>query len=158
MKRAVLLATFLASLVSARPSLAQETPKPLSIVVPGVFGALVEQQGERGRMYVGEEPKTVTQFTDAGWYGTIGLLAHDYLTGQHFKKLKKGDAILLFYPGEGHTLVMEDWEVVLTFTLYLTPTFSSEDAFDAVYTNGGLVLQTCDGEGYFFVVAKRGSD
>lgn len=150
--KAATLAVFLTSLVCARQVLAQaefpEAPRPLVVVLPGAH-YIVEQQDGGGRMYVSNNPRSVTQFTDASWYGTIGLLAHDYLAGKSFKTLRNGSKVVLVYGDRA-----EVWRVKAAYTLYLSPQFTSEMAFDTVYRDGGLVFQTCQGDGYFFAYAE----
>jgi len=98
---------------------------------------------------------TVTQFGLANKYGSIGLLAHNYLSGANFSKLGSGTEIILVY-GDGSIKKYK----VTTIKKYqaLSPadpfsnfinldnpdvTISSDDVMDETYGSGDLVLQTC---------------
>lgn len=123
-------------------------PEPQYIVAPGLFAVrVVQQNGDRG--YVPSQYGIASQFTDAGWYGTIGILAHDYLSGQHFYGLTSGKMVVLFYGDR-----VEIWRVTDAFYYYPTRELTPEMMFDRVYRNGGLVFQTCKGSGYFFAIAQ----
>lgn len=99
---------------------------------------------------------TVTQFGLASEYGSIGLLAHNYLSGSNFSNLEVGVKITLVY-GNGETKTFE----VTTIKKFqaLSPadpyskfvnlenpekTLTSTELFKQVYgSNGNLILQTC---------------
>ncbi len=68
------------------------------VYAPGVFALPVVQQ-----QYAAEVSKadgTATQFGMAQSYGVVGLLAHNYLSGQKFFELSVGQPISLVY-GDG---------------------------------------------------------
>ncbi|EKD88108.1 MAG: hypothetical protein ACD_35C00052G0001, partial [uncultured bacterium] len=104
---------------------------------------------------VSSKSGTVTQFGLASKYGSIGLLAHNYLSGSSFSKLTTGTEIILIF-GDGSTKKY----VVDTIKKYqsLSPadpfsnfinldkpdtTISSDDVINETYGSGDLVLQTC---------------
>ena len=47
--------------------------------------------------YATEKAGAVTPFKQAWQYGTLGIIAHNYLAGEHFSELKQGDQIILIY-------------------------------------------------------------
>ena len=69
----------------------------------------VVQQPPGDTNYVSKNDGEVTQFASAERYGNIGLLAHNYLAGRSFSKIKIGQEIHLAY-SDGSTetfIVME---------------------------------------------------
>jgi hypothetical protein len=72
------------------------------VYVEGVFALPVVQQPASNPAYVSSIASTLTQFSLAAQYGNIGLLAHNYLSGQYFSQLSIGKQIILVY-GDGHT-------------------------------------------------------
>lgn len=84
-------------------------------------------------------------------YGTIGLLAHDYRSGSLFYALVPGDVLTVWRDGIAYRYIVTD-----TFAWY-PPGWSGwreGNVFAHVYTNGGLTLQTCLGDGFWFVHAN----
>lgn len=132
---------------------------------PGVVGILylndsmafnIEQQPARNSNFVTPLPNYVTEYQTAANYGTIGLLAHNYLAGQYFFQLLPGHEIELFY-GDNRKKSF----VVTQIQKYqaLSPNSSSSNFIDLdtgeyltatqlfrkMYANqtGHVVLQTC---------------
>jgi hypothetical protein len=66
----------------------------------GVFALRVIQQPVNQPAFVSKINDVVTQFMDAKKYGSVGLLAHNFLSGKMFYQLKIGDAIQIIY-GDG---------------------------------------------------------
>ncbi len=141
------------------------------IFVDGILELKVVQQPENDWKYVDEQLGTTTQFQSATVNGVIGLLAHNFLSGQLFYQLTPGQEIGVVY-GDGKVKVYR----VVNSTSYkkidtssLTSDlveqssghlFSTQDVFNKYYTgNDHLTLQTClerDGNwswGLYFVFA-----
>ena len=141
----------------------------------GVFALKVVQQPSGNSGYVSTASSdVVTQFGLASSYGSIGMLAHNYLAGKYFTSLSGGSKIVVVY-GDGKTVTYK----VSTVRKYqaLTPnstksnfidlskpdkTLTATDVFKQTYGNkGALVLQTCiskDGNsswGRLFIIAYK---
>lgn len=135
--------------VTARAESFPDAPNPNRILAPGLFSVrVVSQNGNSNFVY----PKMgyATQFQDAGWYGTIGILAHDYASGAAFYGLTPGKPVFLIYPGGR----VEQWRIVDAFYYYPSAQVTPGMMFDRVYRNGGLVFQTCKGSGFFFAIGE----
>jgi hypothetical protein len=74
------------------------------VYVPEVFASEVIQQPDEIATYVSSVENTLTQFQLASRFGSIGLLAHNYLAGNTFFLLAKGQKFYLIY-GDGETKV-----------------------------------------------------
>lgn len=70
------------------------------VYVPGILALPVVQQPENDEGFVSEEPWSVTEFRRAAQNNVIGLLAHNYLAGRDFFRLRKGQEVILLY-GDG---------------------------------------------------------
>lgn len=98
--------------------------------------------------WVSTDPQSITAFSYVRQWGVEAYLAHDYLAGNTFINLNIGDR---FY-ADGREYVTSD-------IVILYPTAEEEPrVFERFYGDGGegdgrLVLQTCVGSGYYFVVA-----
>ena len=119
---------------------------------------LQQPAGQPG--FVSTAAETVTQFATANRYGTIGLLAHNYLAGANFSRLAIGKIISLVY-GNGQVRNFR----ITTIKHYkaLSPTspysnfidlpqpgniLTSNDLFYQTYGLGNvLILQTCIAQG-----------
>lgn len=66
----------------------------------GLFALSVVQQPDTNAAYVSSIDNVLTQFSLASLYGNVGLLAHNYLSGQYFSQLMTGMRIQLVY-GDG---------------------------------------------------------
>ena len=141
------LETFAASLKKT------DSTQLVGIFVKNVLAVKVVQQPSAA--YVSSSSGTVTQFGMASQYGSIGLLAHNYLSGASFSKLGSGTEIILVY-GDGSTKKYQVTAVKKYQALSPTDpysnfvnldnpdaTISSTDVFNETYGSGGLVLQTC---------------
>ncbi|HCS38956.1 MAG TPA: hypothetical protein DIW44_05150 [Anaerolineaceae bacterium] len=141
------LETFAASLKKT------DSTQLVGIFVKNVLAVKVVQQSSAA--YVSSSSGTVTQFGMASQYGSIGLLAHNYLSGASFSKLGSGTEIILVY-GDGSTKKYQVTAVKKYQALSPTDpysnfvnldnpdaTISSTDVFNETYGSGGLVLQTC---------------
>jgi hypothetical protein len=76
------------------------------VYVDGVFALPVIQQPSTDALYVSKMVDTLTQFRLAARYGNIGLLAHNYLSGQYFSQLTLGERVFLVY-GKGRVDTMQ---------------------------------------------------
>jgi hypothetical protein len=70
------------------------------IYAAGVMALRIVQQPESDVAYISEEDGTATQFQSAAMYGVVGLLAHNFLSGELFYNLRNGQEIALVY-GDG---------------------------------------------------------
>lgn len=122
--------------------------------------------------YVSNVSGVATHFQLASRYGTIGLLAHNYLGGRYFLDLKLGDAIFVM---DGHRR-SRCYRVTKThqyqaldprnprshfIDLETRQVHSAKDVFQRIYTGSHhLVLQTCIQKGYIkewgrlFIIAE----
>lgn len=142
------------------------------VYVQGVMAYPVLQQPANNAGYVSSLNGRLTQFKLASTYGTIGLLAHNYLAGASFSQLKEGDIITLVY-GNGRTssFMVTDIQSYKAQTptspysnftdLETNDFYTAEQLFKKVYAGDyHLTLQTCiekDGDlswGRLFIIAK----
>jgi hypothetical protein len=142
------------------------------VYVQGVMAYPVIQQPANNAGYVTSLNGRLTQFKMASTYGTVGLLAHNYLAGASFSQLKEGDIITLVY-GNGRTssFIVTDIQSYKAQTptspnsnftdLETNDFYTAEQLFKKVYTGEyHLTLQTCiekDGDlswGRLFIIAK----
>jgi len=65
----------------------------IGVYVPSVFALKVVQQPANMPTYISITRNTLTQFGLAAQYGTVGLLAHDYLSGALFFNLAPGQEV-----------------------------------------------------------------
>lgn len=72
------------------------------VYIDGLLALPVMQQPGNNAGYVSTIDNTVTQFAMASQFGTVGLLAHNYLSGQYFSQLIPGMIITSIY-GDGRT-------------------------------------------------------
>jgi hypothetical protein len=140
-----------------------------------VFALSVVQQPSGNTGYVSTSGYNVaTQFGMASSYGSIGMLAHNYLAGSYFSNLASGSEIVVIY-GDGSTVSytvseVRKYQALTPSSAYSnfinlsdpSETLTSSDVFSETYgTSGALVLQTCiskDGNsswGRLFVIAIK---
>lgn len=158
------LDTFTASLKKSDAS------QLVGVFVQNVMAVRVVQQSSDN--YVSTSSGTVTQFGLASQFGSIGLLAHNYLSGSNFSKLGSGTEIVLVF-GDGSTKRYQVSAVKKYQALSPTDPYSdfinvdnpdstltSSEVFNETYGAGGLVLQTCISKngnsswGRLFVIAS----
>lgn len=139
-----------------------------------IFAAPIVQQPASAPGFVSTQSEAATQFGMAAQYGTIALLAHNYLLGEQFFAVQTGKILYLVY-GDGHTRTYRVKQVLKYQALSPNSPYSDfvdlndpngarisvETLFYKVYTQGNtLVLQTCieaNGEpswGRLFVIAQ----
>jgi len=142
------------------------------VYVKDVMAFSVIQQPANAPAFVSLVNNQVTQFNMAAQAGNVGLLAHNYLSGSFFSKLKAGDLVTIVY-GDGRTesfsvttilkyQALEPNSVNSDFRDLETQTIlSAAQLFDKVYRGERHVtFQTCiegDGNlswGRLFVIAK----
>lgn len=159
------LATFIRQVAHGQPQ------QVTGIYVEGVLALPVVPQPSGQPAYVSTAPETVTQFSAASDFGSLGFLAHNTLAGAHFFDLRVGDIIVLIY-GDGHT---RSYQVTSLRRFQATnpnspysnfidldqgSTLTYSDLFYQTYgVAGQLVMQTCiaaegnDSWGRLFVLA-----
>lgn len=163
------LATFASSVaVSGNPNLVA------GIFARGLFAAPIVQQPSTAPGFVSTETEAATQFSMAAQYGTVALLAHNYLLGEQFFSVEQGKILSLVY-GDGHAQTYRVKQILQYQALSPNSPYSDfldlndpngtvisvTDLFYKVYTQyGQLVLQTCieaNGDpswGRLFVIAE----
>lgn len=136
-----------------------------------VFALPVLQQPGGHPEYVNTKDNTVTQFSMATSYGSLGFLAHNFLAGRFFSSLSKDGHIDIVY-GDGH---FQSYTIVEIRSFQATSPSSVQSNFLDLATGdtltaaqlfyqtygveGNLVLQTCisahgnDSWGRLFVIA-----
>lgn len=146
------------------------------VYIQDVLALPVVQQPAGNAGYVSYNKGEITQFGMAAQYGTIGLLAHNYLSGRHFSQLKAGQEVRLVY-GDGRIETFIVTEVLRYQALQPTSPYSSfrnldkeetltaEGMFKRVYfSDGQVTFQTCieaEGDpswGRLFVIAVPKSE
>ena len=144
------------------------------IFARGIFAAPILQQPASAPGFISTQPGAATQFGMAARYGTVALLAHNYLLGEKFFAVENGKILSLVY-GDGRTQTYRVKEVLKYQALSPNSPYSDfvdlndpngarisvETLFYKVYTQADtLVLQTCieaNGEpawGRIFVIAQ----
>ena len=146
---------------------------PIALQLDDSLTLQITQQPTGSSNFVTSFPNYVTEYQAAANYGTIGLLAHNYLAGEYFSQILLGQEIELVYV-DNH---IEKF-IVTEIQRYqaLSPNSPSSDfidlvtgdyltasqLFNKVYRNqsGHVVLQTCidAGEnpnwGRLFIIAE----
>ena len=69
------------------------------VYVPDVLALPVVQQPSGNAGYVSNKDGQATQFVMASQFGSVGLLAHNYLSGRFFSELTVGQEVRLVYGG-----------------------------------------------------------
>ncbi len=72
------------------------------LFVDGVMAIRIVQQPPGNSAYISTDDQTATQFQSASPYNVVGLLAHNFLSGRDFFRLKVGQGLVLVY-GDGTT-------------------------------------------------------
>lgn len=122
----------------------------------GTFDLPVVQQPSGSSGYVSTASDTLTQFGMASQYGSIGILAHNYLAGKYFSSLSTGTVITLtFSDGSTKSYTVSDikiYQALSPESMYSnfvdvnnpSNVLSSSQMFLSTFgLNGALVLQTC---------------
>ena len=126
-----------------------------AVYVQNVLALPIVQQPADNPYYVSNHDGEVTQFATAAQYGSIGLLAHNNLSGKSFSQLSVGQEVDVLY-GDGRVERFVITEVLQfqalqpesqqSFFLNLdtSETLSANEMFNRVYTGDRhLTFQTC---------------
>lgn len=142
------------------------------VYVPNVLALPVIQQPSGNAGYVSNKDDQATQFAMASQFGSVGLLAHNYLSGRFFAELAVGQEVRLVYEnGKVEYFViteilryqaLEPNSQLSSFrNLDYSEILSAEQMFKRVYAGERhLTFQTCIAAngivswGRLFVVAK----
>jgi hypothetical protein len=117
----------------------------------------VVQQTNGDAGYVSEQDQTLTQFGMPGSYGTIGLLAHNYLSGVHFPQLEENQDVIVVYGDGGQDRYrvtrIQRFQALSPHSVYsdfidlsdpAQMVITAGDLFNLIYTQPGrVVFQTC---------------
>jgi len=162
------LARFAASLANAQPDTL------VGVYVPGLFALPVVQQPAGSHDYVSPLDDTLTQYAAPAQYGSIAILAHNYLSGQSFFSLRPGQEVALVY-GDGRQRLFRVETIASYQALDSANPYSDfidlsdpagrvlpfSSIFERFYTEAGLlVFQTCiennddPSWGRLFIVAR----
>lgn len=99
------------------------------VYVPETLALPVVQQPRGNAAYVSPYDDEATQFRMAAQYGTVGLLAHNYLSGRHFSQLEIGQEVRLVY-GDGRVETFVVTEILRYQALQPTSPYSSFRSLD----------------------------
>jgi len=127
------------------------------VFVPEIFALPVLQQPTGQSGYVSSQDESVTQFSLPEPYGVVGLLAHNYLSGEDFFKLETGQQVALVYRDRRVQFYqinrIERFQALTPNSLYSDfvnladpqqQPISSTRLFEQVYTTENqLIFQTC---------------
>lgn len=147
---------------------------PAGVYVPGVLALPITQQPRDNPAFVSTQDGVVTQFSLANSFGSIGLLAHNTLSGRLFYDLDLHQILYLAF-ADGTVRYYMITSVLRYQALSPNSPYSnfvnlsrpnerltSSELFERVFTTqNSLVFQTCiakDGEpswGRVFVIAKQ---
>ena len=79
-----------------------EAESLVGIYVKGIMALHIVQQPDGDPAYIDPAEGTATQFYKASLFGTVGLLAHNHLSGRYFFEIAPGTNLVLVY-GNGRT-------------------------------------------------------
>lgn len=146
----------------------------VGLYADSAFALRVVQQPSGNAGYVSTRSGVATQFGMASSYGSIGMLAHNYLAGTYFSGLASGQQISVIYgdsSNESYTVSeVRKYQALSPNSAYSNfvnlsdpaTTLTSSDVFSETYGNSGaLVLQTCISNngnsswGRLFVIAYK---
>jgi hypothetical protein len=145
----------------------------VGVYVPGVLALPVGQQPKGNAGFVTRERNMTTQFDLANKYGTIGILAHNYLAGDYFYGIELDQyAIVVYGDGKLEYFIIDEiqkYEALSPNSTYSDfinldepgVRLSASEVFGRVYGAGNrLVFQTCiaaNGDsswGRMFIIAR----
>lgn len=95
------------------------------VYADNTFALPVVQQPSSNAGYVSTIAGTLTQFSLATQYGNVGLLAHNYLSGQYFFQLTPGAKVFLVY-GDGR---LETFRITNVYRYQATEPYSTRSDF-----------------------------
>ena len=161
------LATFTTQVTNGKAS------QITGLFADGIFADAVVQQPSGNAAYISTQPNTVTQFSSASSFGSLGFLAHNTLAGSLFPKLAQNSIFTIIY-GDGHqenyiVTQIRHFQALKPTDPYSSfkdlekgKTLSASDLFYQTYgVSKQVILQTCiasngvDSWGRLFVIAKR---
>lgn len=161
--------------LSSSQPVEQIAPQPLQIVgisSPGAFSYSIVEQPQGNAGYVSYDPGSLTKFHLAEKYGTIGLLAHNFLAGQHFFQISIGDDLILEMNDgssqEYRVFSIKRYQALDPYSPYSdfidlsdNEQVTASELFTRTYgSSGKLILQTCikqngvDAWGRLFIIAE----
>jgi len=125
------------------------------LYVPGIAALKVVQQPQGNLGYIDQHDGTATQFQSANDFGAVGLLAHNFLAGRNFFRIKPGQDMILVN-GDGsihhyHVSRIADYQRLSPtdirsdfLELASNQQLSADQVFGKYYRNAHhLILQTC---------------
>lgn len=125
------------------------------VYVPNVMAYRVAQQPLDTPGFLSSKEDRVTQFRMAAEYGTVGLVAHNYLAGESFFNLEAGDEVRIVY-GDSKVETFIVYEILQYQALQPNSPYSSfrnldrdetltvNQMFKRVFVSDGYVtFQTC---------------
>lgn len=127
----------------------------LRVYIENVLDLPVVQQPLDEPYYVSDRDGEVTEFSMVEKYGSIGLLAHNTLSGKYFSQIAVGQEIYLIYENGSvddfvvtevlHFQAMEPQSISSSFrNMHKNETLTAGEMFDRAYVGGDrLVFQTC---------------
>ncbi len=146
------------------------------VYVNGLFALPVAQQPAGDSAFISTQPDVLTQFATASGLGSTGILAHNYLAGSLFPRLKNRQFIYLVY-GDGRTVAyvvksrqrFQALQPDSPYSAFIDLSTGRQTGAYSLFTNiygrsGALVLQTCiDAEGLstwgrLFIIAVPQTD
>lgn len=163
------LASFAASVANGQAG------QLVGVFVEGHFALPVLQQPNGDDNYVANVENSLTAYGRAARHGTLGLLAHNTLSGSAFFKLKTGQEVVAIFgdgrqeryriTGEQAYQALSPNEPTSSFIDLSDPSqtvIGHQQVFDRVYAHSGrLVLQTCieangiSTWGRLFIIAEK---
>jgi len=126
-----------------------------SVYLEGIKFLRIENQPSGKPTQVSVHDDMVTNFSQAERYGSLGLIAHNYLAGRYFFQLKRGDLVHVM-DGKGNAKAYQIIDIrrfralkpndpyTLLEDLNGGEIYTAEEVFKQVYMGKPhLVLQTC---------------
>lgn len=144
----------------------------LGISSPGTFSYTIVNQPQGNAGFVSYDPDSLTKFQLAEKYGSIGLLAHNYLAGHQFFLIDIGDRLVLEMNNgssrDYHVISIKKYQALNPYSPYSefidlsnNERITASKLFMDTYGSGNkLILQTCieqngvDAWGRLFVIAE----
>ena len=127
----------------------------VGIFVNDVLSLPIDQQPSSNAGYITTQENLATQFRLAAQYGSIGILAHNFLAGENFFELSEGMIVTIVY-GDGSTddyLInsIQEYQALSPYSPYsefidleTNQKLTATELFYHVYANENIVvLQTC---------------
>lgn len=129
---------------------------PIELIINGLKTLPIVQQPDGNSGYVSPLHDYVTEFQSATNFGTVGLLAHNYLAGRYFSQITTGQEITLVYNDQKteryvvteiqqYQALIPDSPFSIFLDLETGKYLTSSQLFRKIYRDrsGYLILQTC---------------